>query len=552
MSTDRDHIASGATARRTFGFNASAKKWFAPAILLLVLLAFYLPNVLSHAEFYTDDYYLLTLLRERGIPSPFSGTAGPYHAAMRPLAMLSLGLDYLLFDTHSGWYYVSNLLMVWLASLALYMLMRRLIVQFSPYGDSILPLLFASAFILHADMFYAAVWISNRTEVLMILLYLLGVLTMLQYFSTGRRMQLLAVYLLFVLMLATKAQPAHFPLLFLFVGYLLHRTDRTPLRVRSIFSASVPLFLLTAAYAWVTILHDPRLSSLPFQWLPEKMMSAIGISLIAFHPTLAEPVYTYFVYHKAAAMVVAVLLVALAVWLLQRFSSLQRRTLLGFALLYAISLYPRILHFSAPRVNSIQVVLILLFLCWFALQLPRRYGMALAGVFLGLHLAATAAVELPRFYDQVSNHRYRQLLADEQGHPEQYRLMVSRQYFDSYAMYFHRHHAFGKDSTFVKFPVLVDLQYGSRTGFQYDIFRRGDTLVFASADPRTTFFQESTFTLPEDFTIGWEQEVKPGNYLRVCLLQRVPVDGARYLVERDYRYERMDDYLRFAQTEPVR
>jgi hypothetical protein len=309
--------------------------------------------------------------------------------------------------------------------------------------------------------------------------------------------------------------------------------------MRQVLVASIPFFLVSAAYAWVTVQYDPGLGVVPWQWLPQKFMAAIGILLISVFPPAAEPAYAYFVQHKlvAAGVMFAVAAGAQVMW---RFLSPRDRWLAaGLLVLYVILLYPRIMHHAAPRVNSIQILYVLMVLGLLALRLRPAIATIVLTAFLSLHIIGTTAIAIPEWYVAADNDRYREVIAEERGTPRTYYQLVAWQHFDPYALYFFRHGDFGKDSTWIQSPARFDLFYGQTAGFQYDITVVQDSVVFEAHDPRAFFERDDTKTLLPGVTMKWQREDKPHRFMKVGFCFKNAPRDVIYLAERDYRYERV-------------
>ena len=516
---------------------ALQRSWLPPLILLLASCAMYVPVILAHPEFYLDDFYFLALIDGGIFPHAFDGETYRYFASLRPLFMLSLLADHALFGTHSGWYYVMNLVLHGGAGVALYHVLRRVFRMFFDADARLLSLLLALAFLVHADMFYGAVWISNRTETLMVLLYLLTVLATLRFLAHGQWRVLPVAVLLFLLTLAAKAQAAHFPLLLLFMGGVLLRRRKTPLGAVQIVLASLPFFFLSAAYAWTTVQYDPALGVVPWQYLPQKVMSAIGILLIAVQPHLAEPAYAFFLQNKIAVLLLGIPLLGAAYFTWRRLSVRDRWLAVGLLLLYGILLYPRIMYYAAPRVNSLQVLFVIIVLGVITLRMRSTQRMWIPLLFLVLHFAGTIAFALPRWYVRADNARYVRLLSEEQNNPRRYYQVLHWQHYDPYAMHYFRHGSFGKDTLWTQSPVRIGLFYGRGTEFDYDVRSEAGAWVFSSDDPRIHFERDTVKQIMQGTRFEWRREEMPQRFQEVVVHDDSLAPYVVPVIERNFQYE---------------
>ncbi|MFZ1728689.1 MAG: hypothetical protein WAV84_01055 [Bacteroidota bacterium] len=510
---------------------------YLPYFLIVVILsAVYIPLILQQSDFRTDDYYLLTIIKQQGVISPFDGVQYSYYSAFRLIPMLSLFVDYNIYGPNPLGFYLFNLALHLATVLLFFLLLKLLFRQFFDYGGELLPFLLALAVGLHADLFYNVLWICNRTEGLLLFFYLGAVYSWLRYFAERRKYWYLIGLLSFLLALLSKEQAIHLPLMFLLLGRIaMEKRDRASWR--RLLLAAAPIAALAGVVLLLRMVYDPGALFLTSTISPKKLFSLIGINLIAFHPTLAMPLFIYFTEHILVAAAVALILVCVGLLGFYRIKRSTKRIVIALLIAIAIISFPRALYQVFPRVNSIQVVFLLMTMGVLLLRVRPRIMFVLAIVFI-LGQTAGMLYELKVWRIETSNDRYIRLLNSEEddGHAS-YTLLTHYHDHARYTLFFLREGDFGIDSTVQITPLIYARRYGSHNGDEFQVVQHGTRFEFRSNEPRAVFLSSPTIPLIPDMTVAVFDRAEGYGYKEAKVVIGKPQENTRYLIERNDAFE---------------
>ncbi|MBE0644939.1 MAG: hypothetical protein IH600_12725 [Bacteroidetes bacterium] len=517
--------------------NARHARFFFPLMLAAILIAVYLPLILQQNDFRTDDYYLLTLLKQHGMISPFDGVHYAYFSAFRVVPMLSLLADYLMYGPHPLGFYLFNLTLHIATVLLFFSLLKLLFQQFFHFTDELLPFFLALLMGLHADLFYNVLWICNRTEGFLLFFYLSTVYAWFRFFTERNGGWYLVGLLSLLLALLSKEQAIHLPLMFILIGVVARHFQSGEPRWRSLLLAAVPVVAFASGILLLRWIYDPSAAFQAGLVSPRKLLSLVGINLIAFHPTIAKPVFLFFVDHKLVAGLIGAVLSGSAIFAFSRSVQRTRRLVLVLMLAFVIIAFPRIFYQVFPRVNSIQVVYLLVVMGIILLRWPVRW-MSIAALLLVMLQAAGMAFELPTWRMETSNDRYEQLArrAPLQGGMQNILLL---QYHDHarYILYFLRKGDFGVDSSFTITPLEIDRRYAAGEAPEYEFTQQDSALIFRMNDPRVVFLYDTTLTLPDGIEITLADPAPDYGFRSAMVSLTAFAPHAQYLIERNFEFE---------------
>lgn len=506
-------------------------------------MAAYVPLILQQGDFRTDDYVLLAILDGVGLPSPFSGVQYPFFSAFRVLPMLALQVDLALYGPSAWGYYAFNLLVHVGSAVLMFLLLRLVFAWYFAKDAPWLAFLLSLALGLHADLFYNALWICNRTEGMLLLFTLGAAYAWLRYVRDGMAGWYLAGLFATGLALLTKEQALHLPLLYLLIGLVAASDGRRAVPLRRVLLGALPLVAMAAALLALRWLYDPGATHFLAFLSPRKALSLVGINLIAFHPTLAKPLFVFFVEHKPVAAVIGLALLVGAALLLRRASPRARRVALVLFLLLLATSFPRVLYHVFNRINSVQVAVLLVFIGVALLHLRPRWRTTLATLLLAAQVAGIAA-ELPEWRRETGNERYRTLLEEEaRTGSRRYLLLTYYHHLAPYVMHFQRHGSFGYDSSMSRVPLVIDRRYGSHTGPEFTIAPSGEGYELRSTDPRSVFLLDEKIDMPAGFRVRLSEAAPDYGYYRAWLQVPPPPANTVYLIERNVDFEKFEDVL---------
>jgi|GEM_PF-3091198 len=423
-----------------------------PAVIVLLGAGYYLPHILASQGFTGDDFYLLTVASDSSLSwLTVFGADVPYFIPFRPLTMLSFHLQYVLGGDAVQAYLMVNLCCFLGTAVLLYVIILQLQQDFLNRQSTMLSFILSLLFLAHTGMFYHAMWTSQRTETLMMFFYAAALLTALRHLRRPSPWTMGAVVLLYVLSLLAKSTGLHFPLIFIVLALLYARSGHGPSQrdISAVFLRSLPLLLVMGGYVVVRALLDPSAGGFPLEWLIKKPFTFLGVTMASIHPDLAVVLYRYAGYDVLPAAVVTAVFLLTAAFLLYSVRHYRGWLSLAF-LVYAITFLPRIFARADDRVNSLQIMVLLIITGVVLLHVhgkPRTFGLLL---FIFIHVG-TGLPAMQEWNAAVDSER--RLLAPyaralESGELEGVTAVFSHivtQRSMPYRMHYLRHGRFGTD-----------------------------------------------------------------------------------------------------------
>ncbi|KQC07024.1 MAG: hypothetical protein APR62_07205 [Smithella sp. SDB] len=200
-------------------------------LLVLIVTAFVFSGSLALDWTNWDDDLLIyenRLVKEGTIKDIFTKPAD--YNTYNPLVIVSFALEWKLVKDNPFIYHLDNLLLHLLCTLLALLFFRRM-------GLSILWSGFAALlFGIHPMRVESVAWITERKDLLYGLFYLAALLTYIRYIFSGKNVQLLFVFMFFVLSLLSKGQAVSLPFaLVLLDWYFKRKIDRKAVMEKVIF-----------------------------------------------------------------------------------------------------------------------------------------------------------------------------------------------------------------------------------------------------------------------------------------------------------------------------
>ncbi len=224
------------------------------------------------------------------------GAPGIYH----PIAILSLAIDYKLWETNAFGFHLTSLLLHLANTALVFILFLRLSGHNAP-GQKAIAFFGALLFGIHPMHIESVAWISARKDVLCCLFFLACCLFYMRYRETAmarpRFLFYSLVLLSFVLALLAKGIAITLPLILLLIDYL--QGDRSFAQLRGRIIDKLPLILVSVLMIWL-IKHDQQnvdsllgLDEYPYQktifigifnTISYLIKAVVPYSLSPFHP----------------------------------------------------------------------------------------------------------------------------------------------------------------------------------------------------------------------------------------------------------------------------
>lgn len=321
-------------------------------VLIILNLFIYLPVITSFPGFIADDYILFSFI-QNGIYHPLiSDPSAQFFLFTRPVSYISLWIDYNLFADNYQLIKLVSLVYHIVLIISIYFLLLNIAKRFNLQIPSLAITLLCVLFSIHLDSLVWIYWISNRTEVLMILFYVWSILAFLKYSDTSLNKFLTYSLLFYLLSILSKQSSLHLPFIFLLV-FIYHKKVGVNFNRRLIYFFSISFLLLIAFSLLNYTIYSENLQVTNNLW--KKPFTFVGILLHSTIPLLSGYAYNYFILNKltAAVLLLLLLLIISTIILSKRFN--PTKILLVF-FLSLIVLYPRIFAIGGNRLNSVIVL----------------------------------------------------------------------------------------------------------------------------------------------------------------------------------------------------
>ncbi|MCZ7557072.1 MAG: hypothetical protein M5R41_11800 [Bacteroidia bacterium] len=506
-------------------------------VIALFTALWFFPQILIQNDFRTDDFYLFAVLGESGLVWPWESGQYLNFMGFRLVSMILFLGQLQLFGTMALGYYVVGLLFHILAVLLFYALLLTTMEHFVGQTHVHIAVFTTLVLSVHADAFYNVLWISNQTETLALLLCMLYLLLMLRYLASGMLVHALSGMLILFIGFFVKFSIVVLPFLFTVMAVVYWRSARTSVRRSMLVLVAVAGVLLSFAFVGFWFAFDRYDEVLSFAILPTKLFSTVAIMMIALHPWVAEMLYPFMYEQRIVALLLGALGALLLFLLLRKLSREHRTSILIALVLLLIAVLPRAVHQIAPRINTLQIaVLLLLLSIGFTMYRPRLTSWVM-GLLLLSHLAGSLVI-IPRWRGETANVRYVRLLHEEtEMATKAGMLLVHQTIFDQYAIHFYRTGRFGKDTLLQVSPVRLLRKYGVRSRKEYDIRRDDKTIELVATDIRTGFMADTTVARPPWLDVTFSEPLRDYGYRRARLDIAAAPKGLRLLVERGFAYE---------------
>jgi hypothetical protein len=313
-------------------------------------------------------------------------------------------------------------------------------------------------FSFYYDQVLWILWISNRTELLSSLFYISAIIFTINYLfgKTENNFYLILAAISFVLSTLSKQQSIHFPVLVIFLIFVL-REKISQDRFAKVFKVSLIGIIYTVVFSILNYyLFVDSLNQNLFVNIWKKPFAAIGTLNYVIFPFSAESTYGFFLQNKIFAFGVGIIILFIFVLLSKR-KKINLKPLVYILIFTSIIFYPRIFLEGSERINSILNIWFLLsfFLLISKVTIKQTYKISFLSVFLIAHVSfAYYRTEDAKSYYRYLFSQYKNysLVADNNSHIVLGRHTYLLPYYDNFL----KNDNFGK-SDINYLPIL----YGS-------------------------------------------------------------------------------------------
>ena len=384
------------------GGAGAGRLWAALSLIAVVTVAVYWPALFNDFIDYDDtDYVTVNMVVRRGLTLDGVRWAfSAFHAGnWHPLTWLSHMLDIQLFDLNPLGHHAVSLLFHVANALLLCLVLRGLT---GLLWESVLVALLFALHPLHVE---SVAWIAERKDVLSTFFWLLTMAAYLRYVKSPSLARYLPVAGLFTLGLLSKQMLVTLPIVLLLLDFW--PLGRLPLGLRRLVTEKIPLLLLSAGAALVTIFAQDAGGALRHGDAGTHLVYA-GNAILSYLKYLRNTVWPvdlalFYPLDPAAVTPVKVLLALALLAALSAGAFLQRKPrpyLLFGWLWYLVTLLPVIgfvkvgSQAMADRYSYIPLIGIFIALVWGGSELARRWrgGPRVASLLAGSLLAVLSVL----------------------------------------------------------------------------------------------------------------------------------------------------------------
>lgn len=387
-------------------------------------LIYLIPN------FITDDFIIFDHISHNTESFLAQDLTAPFRLYFRPLSYFSFFIDFKLISANSILMKVESLIIFMILISLIFKLMLRISNYLKLNITLTQVLLLLTIFILHPDSAYMIIWISNRTELLMLLFYCLSFIYLLKFLTSEKKsiFYLLLLWIFFYFSIAAKQTGLHLPLLILLIIILFKEKIDSKRKINILLLSSIinivfiiPLLLQN----FESFNQNMSYVKSTWQYVADKPFAIIGSFIFILIPSHAEPIYVFFLHNKIYA-IVAVLIFILLVILLARKYKINLINIFITSTFIIIIFFPRFFAPGSGRVNSLQflwLIIILSVVIHYFKNEKLKFGI----IFFLLCFNLFGTFELINKYQFYNMNRAEQLieLGNSNGYKENLPIIIS-------------------------------------------------------------------------------------------------------------------------------
>lgn len=337
--------------------------------IIIANILFYLPILFKFPNFWEDDYAVFAYIKEN-INFPISLNPNvEFFLFLRPVSYFFLWIYYNIWSLHPLYMKMASLAIHITSILLLYGLILEITRFFKTKIPHLSILLCVLVVSFHPDSSISILWISDITELLGVLFYTICLFLFFKYLNKDQNnLILMGMLFFYFLAIGSKQQPLHFPLLVLFITYLVR--DKIPeekfkaLRWFSLVGITVMVIYSITNY----LIYGKYTNSIVAN-LWKKPFSIAGIAMYILFPLQGQSVYNFFLLHKSFPVIILFLSVIVTLHFCWKSGGKKKiKSLVNSILFMVIIFYPRMSASGQNRINSVQILwlfVIILFAIWY-------------------------------------------------------------------------------------------------------------------------------------------------------------------------------------------
>ncbi|MCD4729781.1 MAG: hypothetical protein K8R74_04210, partial [Bacteroidales bacterium] len=332
----------------------SIKKWslWIACILILILLVYLPLHQNGFLISWDDNRYIIDNphIKDLNLNSITQSFTIFYDGHYHPLTLISLAIDYHLYDLNPMGYHVTNLILHLINTFLVFWLVFLLFEK----KDRIIPLVTALLFGISTMHVESIAWASERKNLLYATFFLLSLIAYLRYLKTNRTWFYLFALGLFVCSLLSKVMAIPLSITLFLVDYFLNRN----LLSRKVWLEKIPFLLVAIIFGVIAIIAQKSswgddLSQEQYSFIERILFS--GFAFITYILKLLIPykLSGFYPYPKDVGGIIVmrnVVFVLIAIGLIiVAFYFRKRKKIVTFGLLfYSINIFLLLKIFDVP------------------------------------------------------------------------------------------------------------------------------------------------------------------------------------------------------------
>lgn len=441
-----------------------SKEFFSPFLkdkyfkwVILANLFIYIPIIIIINGFILDDYYLFYLISQN--PSlPISVNPNEaFFLFMRPVSYFFFWVDYHIFYTNAILIKVLSLSLHIILVITFYQLLKKGFRIIEHKTNDLLIFLITLIFSFHLDNSIWVFWISNKTELLALLFYMLSLLSVSKFIESDKSYYILLATLFFLLSVLAKQTGLHLPILVCYIFYIKRWKISNPnKKIVTTFLIISSVFMLCISFLNFWIYHqDLNLTSI----LWKKPFSVTGNLLHIIIPFFSQNLYNYFLINKPYAFVLSgVILLSLFAFIVVAKKENIKKVLLILSF-FLIVQYPRIFAVAEPRINGILILWLLIFAAFILSQFKKNIQL-IVGVCLLLFTILTLFIRTFELSSKIVDYKktVNEFVNIVKQSPQTDFVIVAENNFSlNYEAFYEGNGSFGKLEGVINSPIFYDV-----------------------------------------------------------------------------------------------
>lgn len=505
--------------------------------IIITNLIIYIPIILIINQFILDDYYLFYLISQKpSVPISLNPDEA-FFLFMRPVSYAFFWIDYHIFYTNALLMKSISLFLHIILALLFFQLLKRIFILFEKQINDFILFLVTMLFCIHLDSSIWVYWISNKTELLALLFYLLSIHSFLSYIKSNNNCYIQLSTIFYVLSILSKQTGLHLPFLIFYILFLKKNigTQLNKKVLLKYFIINIIIMIVISITNYLVFQSDLNLLSIIWK----KPFSILGNVLHVLIPFYSQDLYNYFLVNKVWAFILLGLFISALLFILSIFSNKKNvKNILYALVLFFIVMYPRFLAVAETRINGILVVWFFIMVAFILNRIQFRFSIIILIMFL-LYNSSTLFIRIQEInykiktYDKMVS-EYIEII--NQSNKTDFVIVAENNFTLNNQAYYRKYGKFGELKGVVNSPIFYNaaLVYFNKSAFNepfIKIFKEEreiriesiNDLIFLSIDKRRLKeYYKFEFLIPQLKSREYKQ-------INLSINEPFPIDQFNYL-----------------------